>query len=280
MYSAIVVAVLFRCVHQTSSLKSHPTLVLLGDSTMRRAATALSSILDNCTLVQNGSRCDFSAYCGMAYYDTALKVTIPQHEGPVMYGKDKRGCQDCSSCEPNRWKCSGIDVEYLGIEFAADVEYPTLNHSTTQESIILGYLKKTARIGDFVVFNTGIHDTVNTGAAPLIYAQQLGHYVDMLLEVYASTNIIWLTSTYPKDRLQRRRWRSITSTKVVSILNDASRLVMSKRGIQVLDVAPLSNFKHFDALFVGAIHICNETQAWYRSVAFSVLVQLSNNMIS
>ena len=55
--------------------------------------------------------------------------------------------------------CSDIDVEFKGIDFAADVEYPTLNHSLTQGNIIFAYLEKNAKVSDFVVFSTGAHDT-------------------------------------------------------------------------------------------------------------------------
>jgi len=280
VYAALLFTIYFGLIDQASSVKIHPTIFLLGDSTMRRTAVALTSFLDHCIPARNGSRCDFPAYYGTPYDETAFNVSIPDHLGPVLYGKQHRGCQDCSGCGPQRWNCSDIDVEFIGIDFAADVEYPTLNHSLTQGSIILGYLKKNAKVSDFVVFSTGAHDSATTGEVPAIFAKQLENYADMLLEVYARSRIVWLTNTYPKDSLLKRRWRSITSSLVLSKLNEVSKDVMVKRGIQILDVALLSKFHHFYALHKDAIHVGKEMQPWYRSVAFTVLVQFYGPMMS
>ena len=280
VYALLGVALLFGCIYPAGSTKARPSIVLLGDSTMKRTAVALATILDNCTKARNGSRCDFPEYYGMPHNDTALNVSIPDHFGPVMYGTQKRGCQDCYGCVPQKWNCSDIDVEFIGIEFAADVEYPTCNHSLTQESIILEYLRKNAHVDDFAIFNTGAHDSATTGIAPSIFGQQLENYVDMLLEVYASSRVNWLTNTYPKDRLLKKRWRNITSSLVLSVLNAESRNIMVKRGIQMLDVALLSRFHIFDSLHKDAIHVGHETQPWYRSVAFTVLVQFNSLTMS
>ena len=258
----------------------HPLIVLLGDSTMHRTAQALSDILDNCTLARSGNRCDFPSYFGIPYDKFSLNISIPHHVGPTANGRRHRGCQDCSGCAPRRWNCNHIDIEYLGIEFAEDVEYPTLNHPSTQSSIIIGYLKKIARAGDFVVFNTGIHDTVSTGKDSALYGKQLEGYLDMLLQVYSNAYICWVTSTYPRGVLQPPEWRAITSTEAVARFNVESRRIVTKKKIKVLDVAMLSTLPCFQALYVDAVHVGNESQPWYRSVAFSILVEYSGLLSS
>jgi len=140
---------------------------------MGRTAKALSYILENCKRIRFGNRCNFASYYGLAYDRNALRASIPKYNGPTANGKRRRGCQDCGDCEPQKWRCSTFSIEFLTIEFAADVEFPTRHHHLTQESIILGYLSEKIRMGDFIVFNTGLHDTTTTGKAPAVYAQQL-----------------------------------------------------------------------------------------------------------
>lgn len=253
---------------------------------MKIAAFALSSFLNNCTTVRKGQRCDFPAYYGIAYKASFNSSDIPEHFGPTLYGMANRGCQDCSGCEPVLWTCEllgkTMEIEYIGIEFAADVEYQTDSYDTTQESIILGYLKKRVQAGDnwFAVFNTGVHDTASVGGRVDVFEKQLAYYTDLLLSVFSRQELLWLTSTLPKGILQPPEWRNITSDIAIHNLNQVSRRVMRTKGIQVADIGPLSSLQFFQNLYSDGVHVGPPnargpgTQgAWYSSVAYMVLVQ-------
>mmetsp|Transcript_9760 Transcript_9760/g.44472 ORF Transcript_9760/g.44472 Transcript_9760/m.44472 type:complete len:368 (-) Transcript_9760:112-1215(-) len=257
---------------KSSTCEGKKKFILIGDSTMARARDALKSIaFQNCSLTSSAGRCDFPKLYGLPYNQTALEVPVPPHVGPAVNGLKNRGCWDCSGCESNVIECVDGDIEYHGIEFAADVEYPTNGYSLTQESIIAGYMSKRANPNcDYVVFKFGLHDTATTGDAPEIFGEQLDYVCELLLRVYSPDNLLYVTSTYPKGTLQPAEWRNITSPSAIFGLNQESRRVMQKRNINVLDVATMSTFPVFQALYTDAVHIGSSDQAWYRSVAFSI----------
>ena len=242
---------------------------------MKRAASSLISTLDSCIVSRKGTRCDFPAYFGLPYNSSALNRSVPQTIGPVLFGLHNRGCQDCKGCEPVAWNCSlfekPLNVEFLGIEFAADVEYVANEYNSTQESVVLGYLKKQVRDNDYVVFNTGIHDTVNVGKYPMIYEQQLSFYTKLLSSVYHRENILWVTSTYPKRKLQPSEWVNITSTSAIRRLNDASRRVMAVHGVDVLDVGFLSTLPKVQELYTDGVHLGSSEGKWYSFVSYAII---------
>ena len=248
--------------------------ILIGDSTMARARDALLNIaFQNCTCVSSADRCDFPKFYGLPYNKTALELPIPPYLGPMRYGKENRGCYDCSGCASQLYNCVDGDIEFHGIEFAADVEYPTDGYSLTQESIISGYMSLHANLScDFVVFSFGIHDTVTTGVEPAIFGEQLDYVCELLLQLYRKENLLYVTSTYPKSKYQPTEWRNITSPHAIHGLNQISRKVMRKRNIKILDVAEMSNFMAFEALHTDGdgVHIGPADGSWYRSVAFSI----------
>ena len=247
-------------------------IIMIGDSTMLRTKIALQSIFfHNCSLTNSARRCDFPKFYGLDYNQTALEAPIPPYLGPISHGKENRGCWDCSGCESNKLECVNGDIEYHGIEFAADVEYPTDGYPLTQQSIIEGYMSKRADPHcDFVVFNFGLHDTATTGAAPEIFGEQLDYVCELLLRMYRSDNLLYVTSTYPRGTLQPEEWRNITSPTAIFALNQESRRVMKKRSIKTLDVATMSTFPVFQKLYLDGVHIGSPDDAWYRSVAFSI----------
>ena len=272
IYSPPVTIEADQTVHHTSICEGKKRFILIGDSTMARAREALMSIaFQNCSVTSSAGRCDFPKFYGLPYNQTALEVPVPPHVGPTVHGLQNRGCWDCSGCESRMIECVNGDIEYHGIEFAADVEYPTNGSSSTQESIVAGYMSKRANPNcDFVVFNFGLHDTATVGAAPEIFGEQLDYVCELLLRVYRSDNLLYMTSTYPKGTLQPAEWRNITSPAAIFGLNQESRRVMKTRNINVLDVATMSTFPVFQALYQDAVHVGSAQEAWYRSVAFSI----------
>lgn len=260
------------------------TIAMIGDSTMKRAAQALSAFLNNCTIVRKGQRCDFPAYYGFSYTASLKTSEIPENFGPTANGKTNRGCQDCSGCEPVLWNCTifgrALELEYIGIEFAADVEYQTDLYDTTQKNIILGYLQKRVETHTnwFVVFNTGIHDTTNIQGRVDVFEKQLASYADLLLSVFSRQKLLWLTSTLPRGILQPPEWRNITSNIAIHNLNQVSRSVMNVKGIEIADIGPLSSLQYFQNIYSDGVHVGPARAAWYSSVAYMILVEACRNI--
>ena len=242
---------------------------------MKLTANALSTILNNCTMIKRGKRCDFPLYFGTPYDVDALNASIPQYAGPALNGKNNRGCQDCYGCEPREWNCSlfyrSVSLEYFGIEFAADVMYPTKGLKFTQESVVLTYMKSRTLPCDQVYFNTGLHDTATVGALPHVFESQLRYYTQLLLSIFHPSDVYWITSTYPKGVLQPSEWVNITSPLAISQFNEASRRVMSNEGVRILDIGQLSTLNMFQRLYRDAVHVGSASEAWYVSSAFLVL---------
>ena len=79
-----------------SSLFAKKRFIMIGDSTMERAANSLQSIaFHDCSLTKQASRCDFPKLYGLPYNQTALEVPVPPHVGPAVHGLKNRGCWDC-----------------------------------------------------------------------------------------------------------------------------------------------------------------------------------------
>lgn len=116
-------------------------VVLMGDSTMARAAEGLHHLF-GCKVIRQASRCDFASYYGIAVAHEQLNSAIPPGVGPALTGRQNRGCMDCSGCHSRHWYCPirNVTLEFVGMEFAKDVEYPTWHGRFTQESVIKGYL--------------------------------------------------------------------------------------------------------------------------------------------
>merc|ERR1719494_1417948 len=80
-------------------------------------------------------------------------------EGPLKNGLENHFCSDCSGCRGFIYESPFMDIEYIPVEFAKDVEVQTDDTRTTQETVAK-YLKSTTR--ETIVFvNTGLHDCKN-----------------------------------------------------------------------------------------------------------------------
>lgn len=252
-----------------------PSLTLIGDSTMKRTAVTIAEVFYNCTVSRSGQRCNFPAFYGLEVNASALETRVLPQTGPVLHGLTNRGCQDCGGCEPMAWQCTlfgkPIELEFLGVEFAADVEYPTASHSLTQESVVLGYLKEKVAENDYVVFNTGIHDTVNVGHLPQEFEKQLLHYANLLSQVYETRSILWITNTYPRGTMQPSEWVNVTSATAISGFNEASVRVMRALNIKTLDVGYLSTMKQIQAIYTDGVHVGDASGPWYTFVALSII---------
>lgn len=252
-----------------------PRFIFLGDSTMLRTAVAFQSqFLYNCQVIAWASQCDFPAFYGMPYDRKTFNDSIPDNYGPT----GQRGCQDCSGCESRAFNCSEGILEFHGVEFAADYEYPTADYNLTQESVVLGYLLGRRTECDFVVFNTGLHDTSTIGTKPHIYKEQLEYYLNLLLRVYNRNEVLWVTTTHPASDSQPEKYRNVTSTSSVYALNEASRELMTEYNIDFLDVAKMSMLPKFKALITDGVHIGAPEDPWYQAVSFSIFERAASTV--
>lgn len=252
----------------------HPRFIFLGDSTMLRTALAFQSqFLYNCQVLAWAGKCDFPAFYGIPYDRSSFNDTIPENYGPT----GKRGCQDCSGCESRAFDCSEGILEFHGVEFAADYEYPTANYALTQESVVLGYLLENRSECDFVAFNTGLHDTATTGTKPHLYKEQLEYYLKLLLKVYDQSQLLWVTTTHPVSDSQPEKYRDVTSSNTVFTFNQISRELMTQYDIDFLDVAKMSMLPKFKAYITDGVHVGTLEQPWYQSVAFSIFERATSS---
>ncbi len=76
----------------------------------------------------------------------------------VIYGADHPFCTDCSGCNSFFMQCRDISVEYVPIEFSKDRELQTPLYSTSQETVV-GYLKQKKQKNNWIIFNSGLHDS-------------------------------------------------------------------------------------------------------------------------
>lgn len=260
--------------------KNRSKVFLLGDATMGRTAKALSHILDGCIPIDYGNRCDVHSNETLTN-ETAPNASAPSSFAPITQGKSRRGCEDCHDCQPMKWWCREFDIDFLDIEFAAHEEFSIPHRGVAHSNRVAGYLKKSARKGDFIASNIGFYDSFTTSNSSSIYMQELERFLNVLLEIYTRPYIRWITSPFPASGQQISGWSNTTPYfEVITHLNLASKALMNKHSIKVLDLAMISRLHHFQELRQDAIHIGDENQPWYRSVAFAIFVQFAGLLMS
>jgi hypothetical protein len=256
---------------------SYPfSIVIIGDSTAARAAIALHNLFRDCKLLRDQGRCNYDKYYNIQYDNKRLINRIPKGYGPIEYGLRHRGCQDCSGCGARKWMCNNSTflVEFIGVEFALDVEYPTKKHGTTQESIIHGYLKDRYE-KPCVYVNTGLHDASmkqNSLKKSRSYKKNLQKFLQIVLEVFSQEQVVWLTTTGVRKTKQPRKWRKILSNTIIENFNDISFDLAAKHEIQVLDLYHLSRISPFYELNVDGVHYGSPVQAYYIEVAQNIFM--------
>jgi hypothetical protein len=135
-------------------------------------------------------------------------------------------------------------AEFLVVEFARDVEAPSLTTRTTQETVAK-YLQTnySSSVSDTVcVANTGLHDMMVPGMTKNIFIHNMRDYMGMLSESCGS--VVWVTlgGTLNIKKYPQRKWR-------IRAWNDAvlALLKLEFPTISILDVYPKSlNTHHTD----------------------------------
>ena len=179
---------------------------------------------------------------------------------------------------------AGATLEFLAVEFARDVEYPTSFGKYTQESVISGYLHHNLSSSvHSVVFNTGVHDLVipfsDEAASVRSYTSNIRWLVSLLADALkpGRSKLVWVNTSRVVAKNQPSTWRNLTSNRRISQFNAAADEVMHTIGIPVLDVHGLSAHPEFQALAVDGIHYGSANGAYYRYVALQLLLLICND---
>ena len=231
--------------------------------------------------------CTWGDYYG--YPSTIVDKTVPLGLGPLGFGRTNRGCSDCGACGPRIWECAdGAMVEFVGIEFAKDVEYQSDVYNTTQENIINHYLRKQAPYQ--IVFNTGLHDMgvdmrgVDVGSPERLkkfglvdsYGENLlwyGRLLKKTLEPHG-TFFVWLSTTSIRADLQPEVYKETTNNAKSELLNIAASKVMHTLGIPVIDLYAISRLPYFQNLNNDGVHYGGDDDLFYKLVAFHLHLRL------
>jgi hypothetical protein len=220
--------------------------IFLGDSTMAMLwrMSPLQSYLTEKAVVKRDCghvyNCD-TTYAGRCGINEPLQVprsatewtrpNFTRAEGPVHNGWYNPYCHDCAGCnsvtltcrpkheeqeQSNRSQCPSNTARntsqamyggFVAIEFARDVEFPSLDYRTTQETVVRGYLEQqwnapnTRLLTDFgrpiCVVSAGFHDAAIPNITQASYMANVAWYVNLLLD-HACAHVVWLGNTCPQ----------------------------------------------------------------------------------
>lgn len=172
-----------------------------------------------------------------------------------------------------------MTVEFLGIEFAQDVEYPSRFGPTTQDSIIQGYLKGRKSLPYALVFNTGLHDlAIHADETAFVYYERTLARLTRLIQGHLQTShLLYITTSGVNPARQPEDWRNLTSNARIRIINRAARLAMQKARIPVLDVFEFSQLPAVTDLSPDGTHVGTYLGYYYRRVAVSIMMWLCHD---
>jgi hypothetical protein len=144
-------------------------IVFIGDSQMRSLRASFQSLYPNGNCKEDSKQ--RAGRCGIVKKYFRLKepsVWVPPNhtllEGPISHGLQNPDCNDMrSTWGVHRCKApatgSAAALEFLGVEYARDVEMQNALFNTTQDSAI-HCLRRSADRASAIVVNTGIHDAL------------------------------------------------------------------------------------------------------------------------
>jgi len=161
-----------------------------------------------------------------------------------------------------------MDVEYIPVEFARDVELQTADTRTTQETVVK-YLKATSR--ETILFvNTGLHDCAILDCNFAVYERNLEYYLRLLTDikhitvVWIQTNAVQGIPVFPQtnDRIDRMNQIAVRVCDDVGIARIVNTFDMSK------DEWAVQN------LFVDNVHLLKRRKLYYRTVSNIILTHI------
>lgn len=172
---------------------------------------------------------------------------------------------DCDGCDSWRTECEGgLAVEFLGVEFARDVEYVTVEYPTTQENVLLGYVKHLAVVPYAIVFNTGLHDTTLSDETHDYYSDAIKWYANLVRQTVRSTQtqVYWLSTSSVNANRQPLKWRSITFNSLIERMNAAASVAVHAHGFAEMDQYALSLLRVYSPHHTRAAALARSTPGW------------------
>lgn len=260
-------------------------LVFLGDSQMAKLYLKSRDSLEKCSDKKKMGRCGNMEYL---LGTKLLNWTAPNHsllEGPFVYGLSNPGCTDMSSEGTQDVLCRGKlgnrtnkqetgyewELEYLGVEFARDVEVQTDRIRTTQEAAAHYMCNRSAPRPSAIVVNTGVHDVI-----------LLNHVLEKQISVASNTTIDFWADIYENNVLQylgmlvrsckspiifvmtslMRDHRGRSNLVIVEFNRRAARLA-EDMGLYIVDQQQLMG-EGADQLYSDNVHLNKQGGVYYR----------------
>lgn len=182
-----------------------------------------------------------------------------------------------------------LEVHYIGIEFAKDVIYVTRRFNTTQESVISGYLPQISSLISVCIFNTGLHDLalgakvrdkssiVESGR---IYRENMIFYTSLLLQIFDSSKLCWLSTTSVRENAIPRKYEMVTNNRNIKYFNKLASEIMAEKNIKTVDAFSLSQKEKFASLNTDGVHWGTSEDAFYVTVGEYILLLLDGSEFS
>jgi len=242
-----------------SSNEQPPRLVFLGDSTMKYLAETFKTFFPKGSVTKRSDNCHTIEE--MLMMERAAYWSPPTStEGPLKNGLENNFCSDCSGCMGFLYESQYMDIQYIPVEFARDVELQSSDTRTTQETVVK-YLKATSR--ETILFvNTGLHDCAILDCNFTVYEHNLKWYMQLLVDikhitvVWIQTNAVQGMLAFPQknDRIERMNQIAVGVCDDVGVVSIVNTFDMSKHEWALQN------------LFVDNVHLLKERRLYYRTV--------------
>lgn len=244
-----------------------PRLIFLGDSTIKHLAETMRTYFSNGAVTKNSDICHTIEVLLMM--ERASFWSPPSsREGPLKNGLENHFCSDCSGCWGFVFESPAIDIEYIPVEFAKDVELQTEDTRTTQETIAK-YLKSSTR-ETILLVNTGLHDCAFQDFNFAVYEQNLASYLRLLTAiehvkvVWIHTNAVLGIPVFPQqnDRIYRMNQLAVKVCDYVGVTRIVNTFDMSKHEWATQN------------LFVDNVHLLKRRKLYYRTVSNIIITHI------
>jgi len=245
--------------------KAHPPrLIFLGDSTIKHLAETIRTFFPNGEVTKRSDICHTIEVLLMMER-ASFWYPPSSTEGPLKSGLENHFCSDCSGCWGFVYESPFMDIEYIPVEFARDVELQTADTRTTQETVAK-YLKASSR--ETIVFvNTGLHDCAILDCNFAIYEQNLESYlllltgIEHITVVWIQTNAVLGKPNFPQqnDRVHHMNQLAARVSSYVGVSSIVNTFDMSKHPWALQN------------LFVDNVHLLNRRKLYYRTVSNIIL---------
>lgn len=246
---------------QEAQLQPYYGMMLLGDTTMSKMAGPLigewTSVFPGTFFPEKAPNCRRVEYMRLTK-GTWTRPDYALGEGPNVAGSRQPFCGDCDDCKSGKIGSNGkpYNWEYLFTEYARDVEMPTKDTKTSQETVAL-YLKKNPQASRLCVLNIGLMDMALPGITVDIFIKNAKDFLN-LISPHCQT-IVWtsMTSTQTSNTIQ-------TNAKIDE-WNKATKQALAQDSVLLSKVVFLDVYQaSLKAANADALH---KENAWYTALS-------------